>query len=166
MRAKRHLLPAILVLMTCAGYAQKKSERYWINRLKTTPVSQIDSALPRKAFDQWFRTLVKPAHPAYEVNDCGERNYSPDERGRSFPVCVTVTAHISPLKRVDLTFAVGTYTAPQKQGGDPHDKPGKVELMQGMISPGDPRSMQPTLQVRKLRDLEAMVHPQTSPSHP
>src|SRR5260370_22166424 len=88
-----------------------------------TPVSQIDSTLPAQPFDAWLKALVRPEEPVYEVNDCSERNGSPDERSKEFPLCVNVTAKVSSLREADLTFIVGTYEVPNSSTRKAREKP-------------------------------------------
>lgn len=142
------------LLLTDFASAQTPSEKRWIDRLKSTLVSEIDSALPAKPFDAWLKEIIAPEEPAYEVNDCGERNGSPDERGKEFPLCVNVTAKLTSLRKADLTFVVGTYVVPRSNKRKTREKPAaKIELFYGEVGPSDPRSKQPTMKVERLSDL-------------
>jgi hypothetical protein len=144
----------ICALLVTGMNAQNRAEKRWINRLKATPVSQIDATLPAEPFDDWLSKHVATEEPVYEVNDCGERSYTPQERGQQFPLCVNVTAKVGPLRRADLTFVVGTYIAPGSNHGKPQEKPAtKIELSYGEVGPSDPRSKQPTMKVGRLSDL-------------
>ena len=145
------------VLLVTSLVAQTASERRAINRMKATPVSQIDSALPDKPFDAWLRTLVAPETPLYEVNDCGERSGTPDERGKEFPTCVHVTAKASALRQADLTFIVATYVVPHKGKPSPPEKPTKISLFLGEVGPSNPESKQPTVTLDKLSDLPGIL---------
>src|SRR5215469_5612695 len=86
--------------------AQDQDQRRFIDQLKKTPVSEIESGLPNESFDTWFANQIQPSHAEYEVNDCGERNATLAERGKEFPTCVAVTA-IAGIRKVDLAFVVG-----------------------------------------------------------
>jgi hypothetical protein len=134
--------------------AQGPSERRWIDRLKSAPVSEIDSTLPAEPFGAWLKKLVASEEPVYEVNDCGERSYTPEERGRQFPLCVNVTGKVGSMRRASLTFIVGNYVAARDSKSKPQAQPAaKIELFYGEVGPSDPRSKQPTMKVGRLSDL-------------
>lgn len=139
--------------------SENKDEQRWIDRLKATPVASLEAGLPDKPFGEWFTDQVKPATPKYEVNDCGERNGTPDERGKQFPLCVTASADVPTVRRLELSFIVGSYVVPVDANARTEEKPAKVEFMHGSLGPSDPRSKQPTRPVRKLSDVPALLHP-------
>ena len=144
----------VCALLLGSMKAQTAPEKRWIDRLKSASVSEIDSALAAEAFGDWLKKLVAPEEPVYEVNDCGERNYSPQERGQQFPLCVNVTAKVGSLRRANLTFIVGNYVAPRDSKHKPQAQPtAKIELFYGAVGPSDPRSKQPTMKVGRLSDL-------------
>jgi hypothetical protein len=144
----------VCALLLGAMTAQATPEKRWIDRLKSASVSEIDSTLAAEPFGSWLQKLVTPEEPVYEVNDCGERSYTPEERGQQFPLCVNVTAKIGSLRRADLTFIVGTYIAPRDKKSKPQEKPAtKIQLFYGEVGPSDPRSKQPTMKVSRLSDL-------------
>jgi len=138
--------------------AQDQDQRRFIDQLKKTPVNEIESGLPNESFDTWFANQIHPSHAEYEVNDCGERNATPEERGKQFPTCVAVTA-IAGIRKVDLAFVVGTDVVPENGKDTARSKPSKVRLFSGSIGPSDPRMKAPTQVVRKLSDLEKLLHP-------
>ena len=138
--------------------AQGQNQRRFIDQLKKTPVSEIEAGLPNESFDTWFANQIRPSHAEYEVNDCGERNGTPAERGKEFPTCVAVTA-VAGIRKVDLAFVVGTYVVPENEKDTARSKPTKVRLFSGSIGPSDPRMKTPTQVVRKLSDLEKLLHP-------
>ena len=138
--------------------AQGQNQRRFIDQLKKTPVSEIEAGLPNESFDTWFANQIRPSHAEYEVNDCGERNGTPAERGKEFPTCVAVTA-VAGMHKVDLAFVVGTYVVPQNGKDTARSTPTKVRLFSGSIGPSDPRMKAPTQVVRKLSDLEKLLHP-------
>ena len=138
--------------------AQDQDQRRFIDQLKKTPVNEIETGLPAESFDTWFANQIRPSHPEYEVNDCGERNGTPGERGKEFPTCVAVTA-ITGMRKVDLAFVVGTYVVPENGKDTARSKPTTVRLFSGSIGPSDPRMKAPTQVVRKLSDLERLLHP-------
>lgn len=163
---KRCLVAILAVSSTILLAAQDLDGQKWIDRLKTTPVSQLDPALPAKPFAEWLNDLVKPAHPGYEVNDCGERNGTAEEKGKEFPLCVSVRADVSPLSRLELRFVVATYVVPQNASAKPAEKPAKMELFQGTLGPSNPRIKRPTRLIRKLSEVGPLLHPETSPGPP
>ncbi len=126
--------------------------------LKSTPVSSIEPGLPNLPFDRWFAYLVRPSRPEYERNDCGERNGTPDERGKQFPACVTVTAIVG-ARKIDLSFVVGTYVVPENGSDMTASKPSKATFFHGSIGPGDPRMKFPTQVIRKLSEVEKLLRP-------
>ena len=137
--------------------AEDQDQRRFIDQLKKTPVSKIEAGLPQENFDSWFSKQVQPSHAQYEVNDCGERSGTPEERGKEFPTCVAVTATAG-MRKVDLAFVVGTYVVPENGKDKPRSKPAKVTLFGGSIGPSDPRMKAPTQVIRKLSDLEKLLH--------
>src|SRR5262249_24662668 len=152
------ILVVLLSAVSTLAVAQDQDQRRFIDQLKKTPVSEIESGLPHESFDTWFAEQVRPAHAEYEVNDCGERNGTPEERGREFPTCVSVTASAG-MRKVDLAFVVGTYVVPENGKDTARAKPTKVRLFSGSVGPSDPRMKAPTRVIRKLSDLEKLLHP-------
>ena len=150
----------VVLLNAVAGrtVAQDQDQRSLIDQLKRTPVSEIEGGLPHESFDSWFANRVRPSHAEYEVNDCGERNGTPEERGKEFPTCVAVTA-ITGARKIDLAFVVGTYVVPENGNDMPRSKTVKVKLFSGSVGPSDPRMKAPTHVIRKLSDLEKQLRP-------
>ncbi len=148
------------LLTAIAGGAQQPRTTSGIELLKATPVSRIEAGLPGIRFDRWFAEQVRPAQPKYELDDCGERNGTPEERGKQFPTCATVTAIVG-IRKVQLSFVVGTYVVPPNGSDAVDEKPAKVSFFGGFIGPGDPRMTFPTQAIRKLSDLEKLLRPQT-----
>ena len=77
--------PGLLQAQVVAQVAKDKV----IARAQRTPVSALDSALPKQRpkqrFDDWFRKLVgSKAEIRWEANDCGEQTGSPADQGRDF----------------------------------------------------------------------------------
>jgi hypothetical protein len=122
-------------------------------------VSEIEAGLPNESFDTWFGNQIRPSHAEYEVNDCGERNGTPEERGKEFPTCVAVTAITTGGFKIGLAFLVGTYVVPEDGKDRARSKPAKVALFSGFIAPNDPRIKIPTQAIRKLSDLEKQIRP-------
>lgn len=143
----------------CLVSGQNEHDQRWIDRLKRTPVASIEGGLPQTPFAEWFADQVKPSTPKYEVNDCGERNGTADEKGKQFPLCVTASADVPTVRRLELSFVVGSYVVPVNGSAATEEKPAKVEFMYGTLGPSDPRSKQPTRRVSKLTDVPALLHP-------
>jgi hypothetical protein len=132
------LLAGLFAGAKCNGQGNGQ-EQSWIDRLKNTPVARIEAGLPEKPFDQWLAQQSKAAQPKYELGDC-------DSEGGASGKCITVSAEVAPIRKMELMFAV------------PQDKAGAVcTFVRGTIGPSDPRSKQPTRLVRKLGELEAML---------
>lgn len=146
----------LLVFSAIVINAQDKDQQRWIQRLKETPVSQLDPALDNKTFSNWFNELTKSAPAKYEVNDCGERGYSPEEKGREFPFCVEVSADAG-VRRITLSFVVGTYIVAQSANEKAKEKPAKVAYFGGSIGPANPAMKFPSAPVRKLSDLKKLL---------
>jgi hypothetical protein len=155
-------IAAFFLLLPMVGGTQNtapsQADERLIDSLKKTLVSEIEDGLPRESFDSWFANQVRPSHPEYEVNDCGERNGTPEERGKEFPTCVAVTA-ITGARKIELAFVVGTYVVPKDGKDTARSKHTKVTLFSGSIGPSDPRMKAPTQVIRKLSDLEKQLRP-------
>ena len=101
--------PGLLQAQVVAQVAKDKV----IARAQRTPVSALDSALPKQRpkqrFDDWFRKLVgSKAEIRWEANDCGEQTGSPADQGRDFPVCAEAVAVLSDGRNVAVLIGVGT----------------------------------------------------------
>jgi len=91
-------------------FAQLDPNPSAITRLKQTRVSIIEHGMPAIPFERWFaETAGANAEISYESNDCGERSGTPDEKGKSFPLCVLARAQTRDGWQMELTFTVGTY---------------------------------------------------------
>lgn len=148
----------LLAMLANSASGSPENSLRWIDRLKATPVSQLDPSLPDQPFADWFSDLVKPAQATYEVNDCGERNGTSEERGKEFPLCVSASADVQPVRKLELNFVVATYVVPRSANEKPVEKPAKVGLFHGTLGPSKPQSKQPTRLIRKLGDLPALLH--------
>ncbi len=137
------LLSILLVGLFATG--ANGQQQNWVNRLKSTPVARMESGLPEKPFDQWLAQQTKSAPSKYELADCDT------EGGPTGGKCITVSAEIEPVRKVELMFAI------------PQDKAGKTgdaavcTFIRGTIGPSDPRSKQPTRLIRKLSEMEALL---------
>ncbi len=150
------------LLIAIASGAQQPRTTGGIELLKATPVSRIEAGLPGTRFDRWFADQVRPAEPKYELDDCGERSGTPEERGKQFPMCATVTAIVE-IRKIQLSFVVGTYVVPSNGSDAAAEKPAKVSFFSGSIGPSDPRMKFPTRAIRKLSDLEKLLRTTNPP---
>jgi len=139
-----------LLLSLFAGANCKEQEtagnQNWTKKLHTTPVAKIEAGLPQKPFNQWLVELTR-SEPKYEMSDCETNGPSPTGK------CVTVTADAAPMRRVELTFAVPA------EGSAKAGEGAVCTFVRGSIGPSDPRMKAPTQVVRKLSDLEKLLHP-------
>ncbi len=89
-----------------------------IEAAKHTSVSQIESSLPDKPFENWLREIVGPKfHIAWEVNDCGEQTGNPEiDKGRDFPMCVSALVDLAGNRKLDVQLAVGTFKSGVRTG--------------------------------------------------
>lgn len=136
------LLVGLLAGSRCSS--QSGGGQNWIEKLKQTPVATMEAGLPQKAFNEWLMELTKSAQPKYEPGDCETRDAGAAGK------CITVTSDAG-LRRVELMFAV-----PAESAGKASEQ--ACTFLRGTIGPSDPRSKQPTRLVRKLSDLETMLH--------
>ena len=82
----RILFSLLLIVLfagnTCSSQAKRhEPSQMWIERLKNTPVAQMEAGLPESSFAGWFADIVKPLQAEYEVKACQETN-SPDASTR------------------------------------------------------------------------------------
>ncbi|HET9839409.1 MAG TPA: hypothetical protein VFR84_14355 [Candidatus Angelobacter sp.] len=142
------ILFSILLVSLLAGSNRgsggEKNKQDWIGNLKQTPVSKLEAGLPETPFDRWFSGLIRPAHPKYQRTAC-------DAADSSSGQCIIVSAEATPGRRVELTFALPSWSNANSGGAGPY------VFVRGAIGPSDPRSKQPTRLVRKLSDLQAML---------
>ena len=117
-----------------------------LDRLKATESAHFDPALPPQNFNRWFKRLVFPSVPTYELRDCETTTAAPPA-GTAKPQCAFVSAVLPQGRVVSLRF---TFDAEHKT----------FDYAEGTIGPSDPRSKQPTKLLKKLGELPALVHPE------
>jgi hypothetical protein len=89
------------------------SQEEALSLIDDTPVSQLDSLLPKfpkTAFPVWFKNLVGPsAKIDWELNDCGEMTGVPQvDQERDIPTCLEVSALLPDQRKVGVAILVGT----------------------------------------------------------
>jgi len=84
----------VLLLTQSPAHADYNSFEWMaIEKVKTTPTSQIEKGRSALPFEKWFQNLAgKGAVMKWELNDCGEGGGS--DRARDMPLCVGVTANL------------------------------------------------------------------------
>jgi hypothetical protein len=104
-------LAIVFVLLLCASAApaenQSARETKLIALVKSTPVSNLDPALPPVRFDQWLRTQAgADARYQWEVNDCGEQTGAPGQNPDEIPTCVEADAWLKDGREIVIMIAV------------------------------------------------------------
>jgi hypothetical protein len=91
------------------GITRSDAEKQAIDRVKKSPVHQLDPKLPKEPLADWFRQVVGPATKIkWEVNDCGEQTGSSADAGRDLPICVGAQADLAAGRSVSILIFVGT----------------------------------------------------------
>lgn len=143
-------LAIFLLVLAATAMAQTDAPK-WIDRLKSAPLSSIETGMPETRFDAWFAGVVHPAAAKYEMRECEDPGGASSAEK---PLCVQASADVANGRTVELTMKVGSYTG---EGSGRTEKPAKIELLMGQLRPTNPMSKQPSRVVRKLSDLEALV---------
>ncbi len=106
-------LCAFLLLAAEPAIAQGGIEQLFIEKAQSTPVQQLDPALPPTPLAAWLNSIALPSSEVtWEVNDCGEQTGGPADRGRDFPACVEAIFAVAPKIRAHVSVVLGTF----KQG--------------------------------------------------
>jgi hypothetical protein len=142
---KMHLVFPTLVF-ALAAFGQDAQQR-WINSLKNAQVSAMEAGMPEQKFDSWLVAALSPNQPKYEMTECDDAGGAP---AGEKPLCVLARADLDGTRTLRLVFRVGSYAGKA-------EKPAKIELVSGSISPANSRMKFPTRPVRKLSELSAMV---------
>ena len=137
---------------------RQEPAQMWIERLKNTPVGQMEAGLPESSFAGWFADLVKPLQAEYEVKECQETD-SPDAPVNQQRL-LCVFAYTKPpqpdwQRGIQLSFVVGILP-PSRYGTD--TKPVPCKFLGGWEQPSNPQMKRPTRKISKLSDLEKMLH--------
>lgn len=110
---KKYLSIAVVIVAFCwlvpMSMAQPR-ETQVVNYARRLKASALDSGLPKKSIEAWFRSVVGPkARISWEANDCGEQTGTPGAAITDTPVCAQVTAKLEGDREVGISIGVGTY---------------------------------------------------------
>jgi len=154
------VLTALLIAAGSRIVAQNRQPNL-VDQLKKTPVSDIETGLPRESFDSWFAGLVKPAEIDYEVKDCTDETAA-TEGGRPVSCVIAYTKPPQPgwNRSIEIRFFV--VAPPEREGARVTVRPLVPRLFQACAGPSDPKMKRPTQCYPKLSDLEKAVRPPTS----
>lgn len=127
----------------------------WIERLKATPVAQMEAGLPNVNFADWFADRVKPSATGYEVRECQEPDKPTPSANPQRLLCVL--AYTNPPqpgwnRGIQLNFVVGV-TRPSATGAT-DAKPVPCRFLTGSNGPSDPHMARPTYRIFKLSELK------------
>jgi TonB family protein len=74
------------------------------------PASELDEALPKRLFAQWFNDLVGPnAGVVWQLTECGEQIGVPGQPEYDLPACAEINAMLPDGRRVFVAISVGTF---------------------------------------------------------
>ena len=113
------VLSVIAAAILCVtGWSQElKFEKQALELVQRTPVSTLESEMPKRRFDDWFKNLVgAQAGIIWQLSEC-DQGVGVREPGADLPVCVEANALLTDGRKVAVMVAVGTF----KKGitGDP-----------------------------------------------
>jgi hypothetical protein len=135
----------------------EKQTQTLITRLKTTPVADIETGLPTDPFGKWFPRQVGSSQIQYDAKPC-EAEASITNKGQRDPLmCVTASAKIGEMRKLELTFAMEGYSGGKQAKSTAARKP-RCRFLVGSLGPSDPRAKFPTRVVNKLADLPPILN--------
>jgi len=159
----RILFSLLLIVLfagnTCSSQAKRhEPSQMWIERLKNTPVAQMEAGLPESSFAGWFADIVKPLQAEYEVKACQETNSPDASTNQQRLLCVF--AYTKPpqpdwQRGIQLSFVVGILP-PSRYGTDAQPVP--CRFLGGWEQPSNPKMKRPNRGISKLSDLEKILH--------
>src|SRR6266852_2450674 len=82
---------ATMVIMGGSLNALQNNDAKWIDRLKSTPLSQMDSSLSSRLFSDWFDQHTKGAEVRYMIEAC-DSSANTESLKKGTYACVTTTA--------------------------------------------------------------------------
>jgi hypothetical protein len=153
------LLISLFAGSRCGSQAKRQDpSQAWIERLKGTPVSQMEAGLPETSFAAWFANVVKPSEAGYEVSECQGTNGPDASANQERLLCVL--AYTKPPqpgwnRGVQLSFVVGVLPASKNET---EAKPVPCRFLGGWEGPSNPSMKRPNRGISKLSDLERMLH--------
>lgn len=158
------LLSLVLIAVSARAAGQSESDQHLIDRLKSTPVDQIEAGLPQNGFDQWFAMLIRPHQIPleYHVGDCVAHEGQPVR-------CVIANTKVQhPGWNHWIQIRFGVRVAKSKEANDLTASDSVVfSLLQASEGPSNPRMKRKITFFSKLSDLERYLHRsrmQSSPS--
>lgn len=143
----------------CSSQGQDRRQA-WIERLKATPVAQMEGGLPEESFADWFAERIKPSEAGYEVKECQDTTAAAASQDR----LLCVFAYTKPLvpgwnRGIQLNFVVGVF--PRSARGPTEAKPVPCRFVIGWDGPSNPQMARPTRKIAKLSELK---RPQPAPA--
>jgi hypothetical protein len=139
----------------------------WIDRLKATPVAQMEAGLPEESFADWFADRVKPSETGYEIRECRQSNnpYA-SVNAQRFLCVLAFTKPPQPGWRrwIQLDFIVGVL--PSSTTAATNAKPVPCRFWFGWDGPSNPQMLRPSYIIRKLSYLEKRYHPPATGPNP
>lgn len=133
----------------CSGQGQNHSQS-WIERLRTTPLAQMEAGLSEESFADWFEGRVKRSETGYEVIECREPNNSINQQRLLCVVAYTRPPRPGWHRRIQLDFVVGVLLP--SATGITEVKPVPCRFLIGSDGPSNPQMKRPTYLFFKLSD--------------
>src|SRR5262245_15327800 len=139
----------LYLCVSVSGSIQKGSfEKQALSLTREMPASELDEALPKRLFAEWFNELVGPnAGVVWQLTECGEQIGVPGQPEHDLPACAEINAMLPDGRKVFVAISVGTF----KKG-----LIGKPAFFRGVIEQNEQFH-----QVPRLRDLPKMLRAPT-----
>jgi TonB family protein len=139
----------LYLCVSVSGSIQKGSfEKQALSSTREMSASELDGALPKRVFAQWFNELVGPnAGVVWQLTECGEQTGVPGQPEYDMPACAEINAVLPDGRRIFVAISVGTF----KKG-----LIGKPAFFRAVIEQNEQFR-----QVPRLRDLPKMLRAQT-----
>ena len=105
------VLSVIAAAILCvAGRSQElKFEKQALELVQRTPVSTLESEMPKRRFDDWFKELVgAKAGIIWQLSEC-DQGVGVRGPGADLPACVEANALLTDGRKVAVMVAVGTF---------------------------------------------------------
>ena len=136
----------------CSSQGQDRQQS-WIERLKATPVAQMEAGLPNVSFADWFADRVKPSEIGYEIKECQEPDKPTPSTNPQRLLCVS--AYTKPpqpgwYRGIQLNFVVGILSPSATGATDA--KPVPCRFLIGSDAPSNPQMKRPTYFFFKLSE--------------
>jgi hypothetical protein len=108
---RRTLIGIVFLTSTITLWAQTPSannEQREVERIKSFPVSSIDSTLPEVSLEYFLNYEADGAPINWEVNDCGEQSGNPSDEKREIPACVQAEVFLKNHRTLTVLVVYGT----------------------------------------------------------